>query len=74
MKPLSGNRKYSGFIIANVLFTIVVIIAVFRVSPDQMNLPAFVFQLAASYSVLCGLFFGSNVLEHFSSKEGSQQQ
>lgn len=66
MNPLTGKRKFFGFLFSLLLFTFVVIISLYRVPPEQIELPSFVFQLAASYSVICGLFFGSNVLEHYS--------
>lgn len=68
MKPLKGNRKYSGFIITMMIYSAVVVITLFRVQVEQIEVPAFCFQLAAAYSILCGLFFGSNVLEHFASE------
>jgi len=74
MKPLTGKRKFLGFLFAVILFTIVVIITIYRVQPGQIDLPSFVFQLAASYSVICGLFFGSNVLEHFSPTGNGEEQ
>ncbi len=74
IRPLKGNRKYAGFLLALFLYTALNVIAMFRISESRMDLPAYAFQLAAGISVICGLFFGSNVLEHFSAKEKEENK
>ncbi|MEI8167077.1 MAG: hypothetical protein WCG26_11895, partial [Chloroflexales bacterium] len=48
------------------IFTFVVIFALVSIHPTNLDMSTFVFQLGTAYSVISGLFFGSNVLEHFS--------
>jgi len=69
ISPEKGNRKYAAFLLALSLYMMLNIVALFRVTESRLDLPAYAFQLAAGISVICGLFFGSNVLEHFSTKE-----
>ncbi|NUN09660.1 MAG: hypothetical protein HUU54_10835 [Ignavibacteriaceae bacterium] len=63
-----GSRKFIAFMITVFLFTVVVIITAALLKHDNAVLPSFVFQLASAYGILCGLFFGSNVLEHYSGR------
>jgi hypothetical protein len=65
MKQFSGKRKFFGFLCALFFFSLVTVIALYRVPAGQVDLPSFVFQLAAAYALICGLFFGSNVMEHY---------
>ena len=71
--PLKGYRKYAAFLVALILYAALNVLAIFRIPADQLDVPMYVFELAAGISVICGLFFGSNVLEHFSTqgKEGN---
>ncbi|GMU87109.1 MAG: hypothetical protein AMXMBFR48_23500 [Ignavibacteriales bacterium] len=69
MKP--GSRKFTGFLLTLLSFSAVAILALFRSEMESSVLPSFVFQLASAYGIICGLFFGSNVLVHYAKKGAS---
>ncbi len=69
----TGTRKVTAFIITLSVYSFVVLIAVLLLRNHPDILPSFAFQLASAYGILCGLFFGSNVLEHFS-KNGAKSE
>lgn len=66
IKP--GSRKFTGFLLALFSFSALTILTVCRVEMEAAVLPSFVFQLASAYGIICGLFFGSNVLVHYAKK------
>jgi hypothetical protein len=61
VKP--GNRKFFAFLITVVLFTVVVLVGLFKHN-GTVDMPTFAFQLASAYAIMSGLFFGSNALVH----------
>lgn len=67
MRP--GLRKFTAYVYCLISFSLLTIIALFALREKAEVLPAFVFQLASAFGVICGLFYGSNVLEHFARKE-----
>lgn len=66
IKP--GSRKFTGFLLTLFSFSAVTVLAVCMLKTESAVLPSFVFQLASAYGIICGLFFGSNVLEHYAKK------
>ena len=68
MNPKPGRRKFTAFVITMICFSGMVVFALCKVDPSAIDVPAFAVQLATGYSVVCGLFFGSNVLEHFANR------
>jgi len=62
-----GSRKFFGFIITIVLFTAILFYAISKANNFICD-ANFVFQSAMAYGVVAGLFFGSNVLEHFANR------
>lgn len=66
IKP--GSRKFTGFLLTLFSFSAVAVLAVCILKTEAAVLPSFVFQLASAYGIICGLFFGSNVLEHYARK------
>ncbi len=72
----TGSRKFTAFLFTIVLYSIAVLFSVFILKENTGVLPSLAFQLASAYGILCGLFFGSNVLEHYSRKgadKGNEQ-
>jgi hypothetical protein len=74
MKIEEGSRKLTACIIAIAIFTIVLCIILFRYDVSSGDVPMLVFQSAAAYALLCGLFFGSNVLEHYAPKRTNSEK
>jgi len=68
-----GSRKFLGFVLTLIAYTIVLIITITKVPNLVIDLPIFAVQCSMGYSIICGLFFGSNVLEHFADKRISPQ-
>jgi len=64
----TGIRKITAFLITAAVYSVVILTAVMLLRDYPEILPSFAVQLATAYGILCGLFFGSNVLEHFSKK------
>lgn len=67
MKP--GNRKFLGFLISIVLYTIVLMTALITFKQAIPDLSAFAVQCSIGFCGICGLFFTGNVLEHFADKK-----
>lgn len=67
----TGNRKFFAFVGTVVLFTAVVLVALFKHN-GVIDMPTFAFQLASAYAILSGLFFGSNALVHLAGKKGEE--
>ena len=63
-----GSRKFIGFILTLIAYTLVLIIAITKVPNLVIDVAIFSVQCSMGYSIICGLFFGSNVLEHFADK------
>ena len=61
----TGARKFTGFIISILLYTTVMIVAIYKVTGITLDLSAFAVQASIGYCGICGLFFSSNVMEHF---------
>jgi hypothetical protein len=74
MNPKNGKRKFTAFIITITCFTAIVIFCLSKIDLSRLDLSSFAVQLATGYSVVCGLFFGSNVLEHFASKNDKDKE
>lgn len=62
-----GNRKFLGFVITIIFFTAILFYAISKANSFVCD-ANFVFQSAMAYGVVSGLFFGSNVLEHYANK------
>lgn len=69
LSPLHGRRKFTAFVYTLFVYSAVIICALIIGSGEPVNLSSFAFQLASAYAILSGLFFGSNVLEHFAGTE-----
>jgi len=70
----TGNRKFLGFLITAVLYTVVLIVVVLRLPQLVVDLSVFALQCSAGYSAIAALFFTSNVLEHFANKSKQEQK
>ncbi len=64
----TGNRKFLGFVITIVLYTLVLIAVVSKLPNLVVDFSVFAVQSAMGFGIVAGLFFGSNVLEHFADK------
>lgn len=62
----TGMRKFTAFVITMITYSTAAVSACILLKGEPSVLPSLVFQLASAYGLLCGLFFGSNVLEHYS--------
>jgi hypothetical protein len=69
MNPKNGKRKFTAFIITISCFTGMMIFCLCKIDLLRFDLSSFAVQLATGYSIICGLFFGSNVLEHFANRD-----
>jgi hypothetical protein len=67
----AGQRKFLGFLITIVLYTVALIIVVTKMNNLIVDLSVFAVQAAMGYGIVAGLFFGTNVLEHFANRNGS---
>jgi len=67
----TGNRKFTAFVITVILFTVVVMMALFKHN-GVVDMPTFAFQLASAYAILSGLFLGSNALVHLAGKKNEE--
>lgn len=65
---MSNNRKFFGFLLAVCLYTAVMLVMLFRFPTLVIDGSVFAVQLSMGYSGICGLFFVSNVAEHFSKR------
>lgn len=64
-----GNRKLLAFFITISIFSAAVLTALWILRPTSLDFVSLITTLATSYATLSGLFFGSNILEHFSKKK-----
>lgn len=72
MQP--GLRKFTAYVYCLICFSLLTVFAVVMLQNKPEVLPGFVFQLASAFGVICGLFYGSNVLEHFAKKEEKRDE
>lgn len=68
-----GSRKFFGFLITVLLYTVVVLAALLR-GGAVTDMAVFSMHVSLGYCGICGLFFGSNVLEHFSGNKKEQKE
>ena len=68
----TGNRKFLGFVITIGLYTAVLILVVITFKGLVVNLEAFAVQASIGFCGISGLFFTSNVLEHFANKGSNE--
>lgn len=69
-----GNRKFLGFILTLVAYTVVLIIAITKVPNLVIDISLFSVQCAFGYGTIASLFFASNVLEHFANRNNNSQK
>lgn len=68
-----GARKFIGFILTLIAYTLVLIIAITKVPNLVIDVALFAVQCAFGFGTIASLFFASNVLEHFASRNNSIQ-
>ncbi len=66
--PEQGKRKVFVFLVTCILYTSCIMFAIAKQKEFQIDMPTFAFQLSFGYSVLSGLFYGSNVATYFSKR------
>lgn len=60
----TGNRKFYSFLVTVLLYTFVVMAALLK-GNSVGDMAVFALQVSMGFCGISGLFFGSNVLEHF---------
>ena len=63
-----GARKFIGFILTLIAYTLVLVIAITKVPNLVIDISLFSVQCAFGFGTIASLFFASNVLEHFANK------
>jgi hypothetical protein len=66
-----GNRKFIGFLVTSVLYTIVMIVVIFKMPQLVVDLAVFALQASFGYCGIAALFFTSNVIEHFTKNKSA---
>jgi len=68
-----GARKFIGFILTLIAYTLVLIIAITKVPNLVIDVSLFSVQCAFGFGTIASLFFASNVLEHFAGRKSLPQ-
>lgn len=64
----TGGRKFIGFLVTVILYTVVLMLLIWKMPNMIVDLSAFAVQSSIGFCGIAALFFTSNVLEHFSNK------